>query len=78
VVPDVLVTGGGGGGPVDGLAATLMRYLADGRGGNGAPAGSAPGAATIPASQPDGDSAPEPGSEPASEPRGDEEPPTTP
>jgi hypothetical protein len=43
VVPDVLVTGGGGGGPIDGLAATLMRYLADGRGGDGreasAPAG---------------------------------------
>jgi uncharacterized membrane protein YqiK len=27
VVPEVLVTGGSGGGPIDGLAATLMRYL---------------------------------------------------
>ncbi|HEX5585772.1 MAG TPA: SPFH domain-containing protein [Acidimicrobiia bacterium] len=30
VVPEVLVTGGGGGGPLDGLAATLMRYLGNG------------------------------------------------
>jgi regulator of protease activity HflC (stomatin/prohibitin superfamily) len=31
VVPEVLVTGGGaGGGPLDGLAATLMRYLSNG------------------------------------------------
>ncbi len=36
VVPEVLVTGGGGGGPIDGLAATLMRYLTSGgAGGNG-------------------------------------------
>jgi len=51
VVPEVLVTGGGGGGPVDGLAATLIRYLTDGRGGNGA---GRPGAALAP---PDGDAA---------------------
>jgi uncharacterized membrane protein YqiK len=50
VVPDVLVTGGGGGGPVDGLAATLIRYLTDGRSGNGA--GARTGAALAP---PDGD-----------------------
>jgi regulator of protease activity HflC (stomatin/prohibitin superfamily) len=49
VVPDVLVTGGGGG-PVDGLAATLMRYLTDTRGGNGA--GGRPGTAIAP---PDGE-----------------------
>src|SRR6476620_3385428 len=36
VVPEVLVTGGGGGGPIDGLAATLMRYLTNGGPGNGA------------------------------------------
>jgi uncharacterized membrane protein YqiK len=35
VVPEVLVTGSGGGGPIDGLAATLMRTLANGRGGDG-------------------------------------------
>src|SRR4051794_12578339 len=40
VVPEVLVTGGGGGGPLDGLAATLMRHLTSG-GGNGAGNGSA-------------------------------------
>ena len=33
VVPEVLVTGGGGG--VDGLAATLMRYLNSGNGSSG-------------------------------------------
>ena len=31
-VPDVLVTGGGAGGSVDGLAATLMKYLSGSRG----------------------------------------------
>jgi regulator of protease activity HflC (stomatin/prohibitin superfamily) len=49
VVPEVLVTGGagGGGGPLDGLAATLMRYLSNGAGtGNGG--GSASGTAGDP------------------------------
>jgi uncharacterized membrane protein YqiK len=45
VVPDVLVTGGGNGGPIDGLAATLMRYLANGRGGDGRAADSGDGRA---------------------------------
>jgi regulator of protease activity HflC (stomatin/prohibitin superfamily) len=37
VVPEVLVTGGsgGGGGPIDGLAATLIRYLTNGTNGSG-------------------------------------------
>ena len=30
IVPEVLVTGGGGGGPLDGLAATLMRHFTNG------------------------------------------------
>ena len=34
VVPEVLVTGGGGG-ALDGLAATLMRTFGNGSGGNG-------------------------------------------
>jgi uncharacterized membrane protein YqiK len=43
IVPEVLVTGGGGGGPVDGLAATLMRYLGNGANrGNGASSDAAP------------------------------------
>ena len=62
VVPDVLVTGGGGG-PVDGLAATLMRYLTDGRGGNGA--GARPGAAIAPSGSGDAGVAAQP--EPAPE-----------
>jgi hypothetical protein len=42
VVPEVLVTGGGGG-SFDGLAATLMRYLGTNGAGNGKrPAASAP------------------------------------
>jgi hypothetical protein len=41
-VPDILVTSGSnGGGALDGLAATAMRYLA-GNGGNGAAAGKPP------------------------------------
>ena len=49
VVPEVLVTGGGGGGPIDGLAATLMRYLT-----NGAPAGTARGTAPAAPKDPTG------------------------
>ena len=37
VVPEVLVTGGGG--ALDGLAATLMRYLSNGGGGNASGSG---------------------------------------
>jgi hypothetical protein len=67
VVPEVLVTGGGGGGPIDGLAATLMRYLSDGRGG-GNGTGAASGSAAIPASEAAPEAAPEPPSEQAAEP----------
>jgi len=35
VVPEVLVTGGNGGGAIEGLAATLMRTLGNGNGSNG-------------------------------------------
>jgi hypothetical protein len=35
VVPEVLVTGGNGGGAIEGLAATLMRTFGNGSGGNG-------------------------------------------
>ena len=47
VVPEVLVTGGsaGGGGPLDGLAATLMRYLSNGGSTSNGGAGSAAGTA---------------------------------
>jgi regulator of protease activity HflC (stomatin/prohibitin superfamily) len=41
VVPEVLVTGGGNGGPVDGLAATLMRFLSNGTNGGGPGTGDA-------------------------------------
>jgi hypothetical protein len=48
VVPEVLVTGGGSG-SVDGLAATLMRYLGTGTTGNGKqPAAAAPAPAPTP------------------------------
>jgi regulator of protease activity HflC (stomatin/prohibitin superfamily) len=67
VVPDVLVTGGGGG-PVDGLAATLMRYLTDNRGGNGA--GARPGAAIAASSSDDAGGV----SQPEAAPEGPERP----
>jgi regulator of protease activity HflC (stomatin/prohibitin superfamily) len=52
VVPEVLVTGGGSaGGPIDGLAATLMRFLTGG-GPNGSPNGS--GGPAVPAAEPTG------------------------
>jgi hypothetical protein len=41
-VPDILVTSGSGGGAMEGLAATAMRFLA-GNGGEGAKGGKAPG-----------------------------------
>jgi hypothetical protein len=49
VVPEVLVTGGGGG-SFDGLAATLMRYLGTGANGHGkgAPAQPEPAATAEP------------------------------
>ncbi len=50
VVPEVLVTGGsGGGGPIDGLAATLMRFLsAGGPGSTSGGGGTGNGSATTP------------------------------
>jgi regulator of protease activity HflC (stomatin/prohibitin superfamily) len=59
VVPEVLVTGGGNGagGPLDGLAATLMRYLSNGGGGSGSGAGATTGSTT--GSTPRGSAAPE-------------------
>jgi uncharacterized membrane protein YqiK len=55
VVPEVLVTGGGGGGSIDGLAATIMRYL-----GSGAPNGNG---RKLPSPVPVPDAAPAPPSD---------------
>ncbi|HXY94852.1 MAG TPA: SPFH domain-containing protein [Acidimicrobiia bacterium] len=78
VVPDVLVAGGGGG-PIDGLAASLMRYLTDGRSPNGAsppPPPAAPGPVAIDASERASESVPQSVPEPVPEPpSGLDEPP---
>jgi uncharacterized membrane protein YqiK len=67
VVPEVLVTGGsgGGGGPVDGLAATLIRFFANG-GSGGATGGTAAIDASGRASEPPPETVPEPAPEPPS------------
>jgi hypothetical protein len=44
-VPDVLVTGGNGGGAIEGLAATAMRLLGAGGGGGSSASGKAPATA---------------------------------
>jgi regulator of protease activity HflC (stomatin/prohibitin superfamily) len=84
VVPEVLVTGGGNGagGPLDGLAATLMRYLSNGGAGSagnggGSTAGSNPVASTSPEAISVGDGTPAPAGDVAPMPPPDvEEPPT--
>lgn len=48
-VPDVLVTGGNGGGAIEGLAATAMRFLGTPGGGNGGAVSAKPPATALPA-----------------------------
>jgi len=55
-VPDILVTSGGNGGALDGLAATAMRFF----GGNGGSGTRSTGAAAMPPGSPAADSAPQP------------------